>query len=247
MVPPVRNHFLQQEDYFTTNYVYTCCRGPPKWNRRRNRGYPWTSTFREAIRHAILTRLKRSDNVKLRELLNNISMGDRTPSQLLRFMKSLLVGRHMDESIMHQLWFEKLPQAMTHILMVFSKEKMLSQLAKLADRIADTYHQKRSISQVSLENHKEDEAVSHLCKRCSMVKKGPSRSNFHRSAQSENSSKNWPPPGKYLCYYHFMFREKACKCVKPRFFSRMDRKRPHQQVTVTTPAGNTKSGRLLYI
>ena len=44
-----------------------------------------------------------------------------------------------------------------------------------------------------------------------------------------------------------MFREKARKCVKPCFFSRKDSKRPHQQVTATTSAGNTKSGRLLYI
>ena len=49
--------------------------------------------------------------MKLRELLNYVAMGDRTPSQLLRFMKNLL-----DESIMRQLWFEKLPQAMAHIL-----------------------------------------------------------------------------------------------------------------------------------
>ena len=44
-----------------------------------------------------------------------------------------------------------------------------------------------------------------------------------------------------------MFREKAHKCVKPCFFSQKDFKRPHQQVMATTPAGNTKSGSLLYI
>ena len=60
------------------------------------------------------------------------------------------------------------------ILMAFSEEKMPSQLAELADRIADTYHQKPSVSQVLPENHKEDKAVSYLCKRCSTEKKSPS-------------------------------------------------------------------------
>ena len=56
--------------------------------------------------------------------------------------------------------------------MTFSEEKTPSQLAELADKIEDTYHQKQSVSQVSSENHKENEAVSHLRKRCSMGKKG---------------------------------------------------------------------------
>ena len=131
--------------------------------------HPPTEKQFDVLKEAILSRLERSDNAKLRELLNNISMGDSTPSQLLRFMKSLLERRHMDESIMCQLWFEKL-QAMPHILMALSEEVTPSQLTELADRIADTYHQKPSVSQVSSENHKEDEAVSHLCKRCSKEK-----------------------------------------------------------------------------
>ena len=130
--------------------------------------HPPTQKQFDVPKEAILSRLERLVNAKLRELLNNVSMGDRTPSQLLRFMKSLLGRRHMDGSIMCQFWFEKLPQAMTYILMVFSEEKTPSQLA---DRIADTYHQKPSVSQVSSENHREDEAVSHLCKRCSMEKR----------------------------------------------------------------------------
>ena len=133
--------------------------------------HPPTEKQFDVLKEAILSRLERSDNAKLRELLNNVSMGDRTPSQLLRFMKSLLGRRHMNESIMHQLWFEKLPQAMTHILMAFSEEKTPSQLTELADKIADTYHQKPPVSQVSSENHKEDETVSHLCKRCSVEKR----------------------------------------------------------------------------
>ena len=199
------------------------------------------------LKEAILSRLERSDNAKLRKLCNNISMSDRTPFQLLRFMKSLLGCRRIDESIIRQLWFKKLSQSMTNILMAFSKEKMPSQLAKLADRITDTYHQKTMVSKISTENHKEDNAVSQLREKCSMDIKGQSRPEFHRSVQSKNSSKNRSPPGKYLCFYHFMFHKKVHQSVKPCSFLQKDLKRPHQQVMVTTPAGNTKVGRLLYI
>ena len=80
-------------------------------------GHPLIEKQFDELKEAILSRLERTDNVKLRELLNNVSMGDRTPSKLLRFMKSLLGRRHMNESIMRQVWFEKLPQAMADILM----------------------------------------------------------------------------------------------------------------------------------
>ena len=71
------------------------------------------------LKEVIIQKLERSDYAQLRELLN-ISMGDRMPSQFQWFMKGLLGRRHMDESIMQQLCFEKLPQSMMHILMAFS-------------------------------------------------------------------------------------------------------------------------------
>ena len=49
--------------------------------------HPPTEEQFDMLKEAILSRLERSDNAKLRELLNNVSMGDRTLSQLLRFMK----------------------------------------------------------------------------------------------------------------------------------------------------------------
>ena len=121
-------------------------------------------------------------------------------SQLLLFIKSLLGRRHMNESIMRLLWFNKLPQSMIHIPMAFSKEKTSSQLTELADRIADTYPQKSEVSKVSAENNKEDNAASHLCEICSKDNKGQSRHDFHWPAQSRNSSKGQSPAGNYLYY-----------------------------------------------
>lgn len=51
---------------------------------------------------------------------------------------------------------------------------MISQLAKLNDRIADTNHQKPTVSKVSAENNEENKAVSHLFEKCSKDIKGQS-------------------------------------------------------------------------
>ena len=86
--------------------------------------HPPTKKQFDVLKEAILSRLERSDNAKLRELLNNVSMGDRTPSQLLHFMKSLLGRRHMDESIMRPALVRKVTTSNdTHPNGVFSKEK----------------------------------------------------------------------------------------------------------------------------
>ena len=59
MVPQVRSHYRQQEDLFTTNYVHTRWRDPPKRHRQGSRGYPLISTYGEEIR-----RVERSHSFK---------------------------------------------------------------------------------------------------------------------------------------------------------------------------------------
>lgn len=60
----------------------------------------------ECLKESILRRV---GNAKVKDLYTNMSLGDKTISQLLRYMKSFLGNKLMDEGIMRQLWFEKLP------------------------------------------------------------------------------------------------------------------------------------------
>ncbi|CAE1256054.1 unnamed protein product [Acanthosepion pharaonis] len=85
---------------------------------------------------AILKRTGRSDEELLRELFTHVTRGDRTPSQLLRFMRSRLGKHSMAESILRELWMDKLPTTITQILAPIADHTPLDQLANSADRIA---------------------------------------------------------------------------------------------------------------
>ncbi|CAE1266126.1 unnamed protein product [Acanthosepion pharaonis] len=84
----------------------------------------------------ILKRIGRSDEELLRELFTHVTRGDRTPSQLLRFMRSRLGKHSMSESILRELWMDKLPATITQILASIADNTPLDQLGNSADRIA---------------------------------------------------------------------------------------------------------------
>ncbi|CAE1243913.1 unnamed protein product [Acanthosepion pharaonis] len=59
----------------------------------------------------------------------------RTPSQLLRYMKSRLSKNTMADSILKSLWLDRLPTTITQILAPMSENTSIDQLADAADRI----------------------------------------------------------------------------------------------------------------
>ncbi|CAE1318276.1 unnamed protein product [Acanthosepion pharaonis] len=88
------------------------------------------------LKDAILKRTGRSDEDLLWELFTHVTRGDRTPSQLLRFMRSRLRKHSMAKSILRELWMDKLPTTITQILAPIAENTPLDQLADSADRIA---------------------------------------------------------------------------------------------------------------
>ena len=61
------------------------------------------------LKDRILKRTGRSEEERIRDVLQNITIGDRTPAQLLRFMKSQLGSKHVSETVLRTLWMERLP------------------------------------------------------------------------------------------------------------------------------------------
>lgn len=72
----------------------------------------------EKLKDAILTRLAKSDKARLRELLGGMKMGDRTPSQLFRHMKTLVGTTQHNEPIFRELWHQSLPAAVQKFLAI---------------------------------------------------------------------------------------------------------------------------------
>ncbi|VDL85839.1 unnamed protein product [Schistocephalus solidus] len=75
----------------------------------------------------------------LRELFTQSELGDQMPSQLMRHMRSLLAGRHMDDAIFRQIWLDKLPLPMQQVLAMLNMSTSLEKLATHADRLMECY------------------------------------------------------------------------------------------------------------
>ncbi|KER28566.1 hypothetical protein T265_04612 [Opisthorchis viverrini] len=93
----------------------------------------------DALRVAIIRRTGKYADKTLRDLSTSVKLGDRSPSQLLRHVRSLLCGRKLAVEIMAQSWLDKLPPSMSHVISAFFDDHSLEQLAQMADKIHEPY------------------------------------------------------------------------------------------------------------
>ncbi|CAE1293168.1 unnamed protein product [Acanthosepion pharaonis] len=141
----IKNWFLQMEAIFTvrritdqkTKFGHVVAVLPPAIVDE-------VSDFLEAVpevepyarlKEAILRRMGRTEESLIRELFSNLTCDGRTPSQLLRYMKSRLGKNTMADSILKSLWLDRLPTTITQILAPMSENTSIDQLADAADRI----------------------------------------------------------------------------------------------------------------
>lgn len=91
------------------------------------------------LKDAIIQRTGKSASKMLRELLTTVELGDQTPSQLMRRMRSLLANRYMDDALFKEMWLDKLPIPMQQVLSTFEDSTSPEKLASHADRIHECY------------------------------------------------------------------------------------------------------------
>lgn len=169
------------------------------------------NTLKEAIR-----RMGRSEEALIRELFSDLTRDGRTPSQLLRFMKSRLGKNIMAEPILRSLWLDRLPTIITQILAPMSENTPLDQLAGATDRIFSQLDHQMTPVHRSLEKAVEDlQQVRDLT--FALKNRGrnrfPSRRRFRSRPRS--SSRDGDTPSSAMCYYHRRFGPLAHRCIKP--------------------------------
>ncbi|XP_031785821.1 uncharacterized protein LOC116417302 [Nasonia vitripennis] len=87
----------------------------------------------ETLKAAVLKRLTVSADHKLHQLLNEVQLGDRTPSQLLRYMRRL-GGSTVSDEALRVKWLDLLPSHTSRLCRVL-KAPALDELAALADEL----------------------------------------------------------------------------------------------------------------
>ncbi|GBM08694.1 hypothetical protein AVEN_52770-1 [Araneus ventricosus] len=110
-------------DYDVLTCVSNLIRSPPSDNSYTQ------------LKDKIICQYADSENVRLKRLLQDLQLGDKTSSQLLMKIKELNNGRVTDE-VLKTLFLQRLPLSMQQILSAC--DDGLDKLAQIADKIGET-------------------------------------------------------------------------------------------------------------
>lgn len=203
------------------------------------RAPPTDGTAYEVLKKAIIERFADTESVRLRKLLNGLELGDRRPSHLLEEMRELSSGK-MDDSILIQIWKQRLPHSIQEILSGSAENTSATELARIADRIRDVESQKvvNSVSAPAVQPNSHDAliaAVQLLTKQIEQLKTRDRQSsaNAQRNRQRPRSNSNSNRPSgssnrtgtpartansndnERICWYHRCYGADARNCTEP--------------------------------
>lgn len=193
----------------------------------------------ETLKARLIHQFTESDNKKLKCLLNELTLGDLKPSDLLRKMRELSCGK-ISEELLQTLWLQRLPTPIQTVLATSNDN--LNQLMVMADTMFDISEASiQSISSPS-ETQLSDlvNVVYKLEDKISSLQKDlhASRARY-RSASRNRSPKTSPgfstTDDKY-CFYHKKFGKKAIKCTNPCDFKKSENSNASQTSRRLTPA-----------
>lgn len=166
-----------------------------------------------AIKNVILSSFAQSESSKLRLLLQDLTLGDKRPSQLLLEMQNLASSK-INDDVVRTLWLQRLPTHMQQILSICKEPlKVLAEIADKISEIPDTLNVVSSSVQSVESLKREISELKHQVQRFSRTRKHVSQHVKDR-ARSRSKSKSSKLEKKF-CWYHYKFADKALKCKKP--------------------------------
>ncbi|GBM95660.1 Retrovirus-related Pol polyprotein from transposon 297 [Araneus ventricosus] len=169
------------------------------------------------LKNRLITQLADSESVRLRNLLSDMQLSDKKPSQLLHEMQDLSLGK-IKKSVTRMLWCQRLPITTQQILSA-STDKLAS-LALTADKIAEVSGVRTCVNSVEVESTRLNRLEAQISELISAVQQVQSNNirfrnaSPHRRYRTRFSSRN-----RSFCWYHSKFGKKAQKCVPPCDFS----------------------------
>jgi len=175
----------------------------------------------DAFKTEVLKRFSVSVEQKLRELVSQHEIGDRTPSQFLRHLKNL-AGKDVKDNMVRTLWADKLPPKLQPFVAQYPSMP-LADLATLADNVYSMFQGQPAISAVAA--NATDAKLDTILRRLEVLEmssrsrepaRGRSQSRkFNSRARSRTPSAAKQEERKGLCYYHHRFGDDARNCRAP--------------------------------
>lgn len=183
----------------------------------------------EAIKNALIKRFSDSDAARVRKLLENEELGDRTPTQFWRHLKKLSSSSLTDDFLV-EMWKTRLPVKTQQVLAAIA-EKDGAKLAEIADRIHDVPTERTRISGVTepppkthetglhttLEKMYEEMLATRLMMNAVLEQRNHHQGRPHSRSRSNPRNRSRSRRRYEKCWYHYKFGDRCIpeKCVPP--------------------------------
>ena len=180
----------------------------------------------EKLKDQLILRITDLEHQKILQNLTAEELGDRKPTQLLRKMRQLLVGKApFDSSLLRQIFLQRLPSNVQAILLL-ADEMNIDKVAEMADRIMDVA--KPIVTDASAPTG--DDRIRRLIheevntalrtqqrsrRRSFSNSKGGGRDRWRRRSTSRGRSSKRQAHQDAVCWYHARFGRNARKCRPP--------------------------------
>nr|CDS29319.1 gag pol polyprotein [Hymenolepis microstoma] len=93
------------------------------------------NTSYDQLKEAVINRFSVPKEKRIEQLFALVELGDRSPSQLLRHMRSLACDFRLSDEVLKKLWMKCLPGSMVPFVLTSPCQDDLDRLAVVADRI----------------------------------------------------------------------------------------------------------------
>ncbi|XP_071824414.1 uncharacterized protein [Apostichopus japonicus] len=171
----------------------------------------------KTLKDTLIKRTAVSEQQRLQQLLNEVTLGDRKPSQLLRHMQQLLGGKKLEESILKQLFLQRLPTNVQLVLASSSEDVKVEQIAELADKILEVATPTvNAVATTTPEVSNIQRLEQHVGRLSRQLEDLSMRLNRQQSRSRSSSRKRRDSPAaSEICWYHRTYGDKAQKCRQP--------------------------------
>ncbi|KAJ0169143.1 hypothetical protein K1T71_015309 [Dendrolimus kikuchii] len=214
---------LPRHWFFQVEAVLT----PQKWSDENQDQFVIGQLSKDVIHQVtdILIDPPESENRKIQKLIGEMDLGEQKPSQLLRKMKDLARDGVKDETLA-VLWQNHLPVWVRGVLAV-SDIKDTTKLALMADKVMENARPAQAVSSVESIQGTSTNIIAEINK---LGERTKNLENFQHQTRDRSRQRNRSRPRSrsrpglsgtrksnpnWQCFYHYRYKSKARKCIKP--------------------------------
>ena len=183
----------------------------------------------DALKEALITRTQQSEQARLRELLSNEELGDKTPSRLLRKMQQLLAGKMLDKDLFRELFVQRMPPPVRVVLASTPATMSIEEIAQMADKIVEASGlvginqvqdpiadiQKQIADLVSVVKTMQGDRTRPTTNFQRTFRPLRRRSSTSRQRRDSVATGNTGINESGICWYHEKYGPNSCQCIKP--------------------------------